>query len=72
MASKRILGYDRALLPDDMTIKEVIDKYKSEGIVYYDSKGTNKIPFLYNREDENDTFEDIIFNDLYNKTEDNG
>jgi len=72
MAKKRVVGYDRSILPDGMTLKEVVDKYKQHNIVDYDSNGTDKKPVLFNLEDENDTFEDIIFNDLYNKTEDNG
>lgn len=72
MAKKRVLGYDLAILPSGMSLNEVKHRYKTEGIVEYDSRGTNKIPFLYNLEDESDTFEDIIFKDHHNKTEDNG
>lgn len=72
MAKKRVLGYDRQILPEMATLKEILEKYKSHGIIDYDSNGTDKKPVLFNLEDENDMFEDIIFNDIYNKTEDNG
>lgn len=47
---KPILVYDLTLVPEDMTLEEVIDKYKKEGVLLYSTvKNINgKPPYTIN------------------------
>lgn len=38
---KEVLVYDLTLVPEDMTMEQVIDKYKKDGILLYSSARVN-------------------------------
>ncbi len=73
MDNDRVLVYDRAILPEGATMKEIFKKYKEFKVIDYDSFGTDKKPFIINESDLNDNFDGFVFNDLHiKKGEENG